>query len=76
MEKKNQTFLLHFEKKILGMEKKIQTFLLHFKKKIFGKEKKIFKNAQSKLNIDQTFYATFKKKKDGNMLRLHYSKRS
>jgi len=44
MEKKNQTILLLFQKKILGMEKKFfknalhklnidQTFLLHFKKK-------------------------------------------
>jgi len=68
--KKNQTFLLHFEKKFW-------TFLLHFEKKILGKEKKIFKNAQSKLNMDLTFLLHFKKKEDGNiMVRLHYSKRS
>jgi len=44
--KKNQTILLHFEKKMLGMEKKIKQF------------------------------CCISKKKDGNKVRLHYSKRS
>jgi len=90
---KNQTILLLFEKKILGMEKKSNDFVT-FRKKILGMEKKIkrfcyfskkkfwvwkkffFKNALHKLNIDQTFLLHFKKKKDDNMVRLHYSKRS
>jgi hypothetical protein len=76
MEKKNQTFLLHFEKKILGMEKKNQTFLLHFEKKILFKEKNFFFKCATQIKYRSNVFATFKKKEDGNMVRLHYSKRS
>jgi hypothetical protein len=40
---KNQTFLLHLEKKILGIGKKNQTILLLFQKKNFGFRKKKIK---------------------------------
>ncbi len=40
--KKNQTFLLHFEKKILGMEKKIKHFCYISKTKFWVRKKNFF----------------------------------
>ena len=58
----------------MGKEKNL-TFLLLFKK-ILGKEKNFFLKCAEQIKYGSNVYATFQKKKYGNKVRLHYSKRS
>jgi len=72
--KKNQTILLHFEKKISGNEKKIKHFCF-ISKTFWVRKKNVFFKCATQIKYRSNVFATFKKK-DGNKVRLHYSKRS
>jgi len=61
--KKNQTILLHFEKKILGIEKKIKQFCYFSKKKILGMEKIFFLKCATQIKYRSNVFVTFQKKK-------------